>query len=256
MQRILIQLLSTIAAVVLVVSAVTALALAGTIGVTSGQWRVPGSVDLREFVGDVLAPHAPQPSRIVYLHRAQVSVRGGSDDAVAGESSLIAPGAVHSVPRYKTSNVAWRRLLRCVQDKFAGYDVSITDERPRDGDYVLVKVGGKPADVGMAGLKLGGVAPFNGRAIPNSIVFVFDQRGRFRTKNNCETAAHEVGHVYGLDHTYRCGDLMSYRQGCGKKKFVDAAMPCGEHAPRDCGGSSDAQNSARRLLTLLGRRQD
>lgn len=251
MQRIFIQLLSTVLAAALVASAVTVAAIAGTLRVKSGQWRVPRHADVREIVGDAWIG-APEPSRTVYLHRGEIAVRGGRDDAAEGESSLIARGKLHSVPRYRASNATWRRLVGCVQDKFAGYDVRITDERPVDEDYILVKVGGKPADIGMAGVKLGGIAPFNGRAIPNSMVFVFDQRGRFRTKNNCQTAAHEIGHVYGLDHTYQCGDLMSYRQGCGKKRFVNEAMPCGEHETRACESKKGTQNSARRLEALLG----
>ena len=251
MQRILITILSSILMAALVVSALTVAALAGTLRVQSGQWRVPHKTDLRTFVEDALVRRAPEPSRVVYMERDAMQVLGGRDDAKAQQSSLIAAGTMTRVPKYKATNKTWQRLVSCVEDKFAAYDITVTDQRPAEGDYITVKVGGTPADIGKAGQKIGGIAPFNGLAIPNSIVFVFDQRGRFRTRNNCDTAAHEIGHVYGLDHTYECSDLMSYQRGCGTKSFVDKPMECGEHETRECEGDP-LQNSAAQLTALLG----
>lgn len=252
MKRNLAQLFSTLITVTLVIGVVAAAALAASVRVRDGEWGVPEESDLRILVREPRAAFVPEASRVIYLERNSLDVLGGDDDAAAGESSLVPAGRIVTVPRYRASNATWRRLVTCVEGKFQDFDVRVTDKKPESGSYVLVKVGGKPSDIGIPGRKLGGIAPYSGRAIPNSIAFVFDQGGRFRTKNNCETAAHEIGHVYGLDHSYKCGDVMTYKQGCGKKVFKDLVVACGEDKKRDCKGSQPTQNSWQTLLQVLG----
>lgn len=255
MNRSVLQILSSLVTASLVVGALAVAALAASVRVRSGQWSVPQESDLRILVHESREVFAPPPSKVVYLQREELTVLGGVDDAAAGESSLVALGQRFTVPRYRVSNASWKRLVRCVEGKFKDFDVVVTDTMPTGSDYIRVKVGGTPADIGMGKRKLGGIAPYNGRAIPNSIVFVFDQKGRYRTKNNCETAAHEIGHVYGLDHSYKCGDVMTYKQGCGKKVFKDVVMPCGEEKKRKCKGALPTQNSWEQLLETLGPRE-
>jgi hypothetical protein len=252
MKRSLVQFLSTLITAIVVVAVLAVAALAASVRVRHGKWSVPQEADLTIFVRDTREAFVPPPSRVIYLERAEITVLGGSDDAAASESSLLPAGKRVTVPRYAVSNATWKRLVTCVESKFAAFDVVVTDTLPKGQDYLLVKVGGTPADIGIQGRELGGIAPYNGRAIPNSIVFVFDQKGQFRTKNNCETAAHEIGHVYGLDHSFQCGDVMTYKQGCGKKVFKDQLMPCGEDKQRDCRGAQPTQNSWGQLLAVLG----
>ncbi len=254
MRRLFFKTLSMLTTVVILVSVVAVAALAGTARLRAGKWALPNREDLSVLVKEVVTYEEPQPSKTIYLDREALQVMGAPDNAAKNQSSLVAPGQSFLVPRYKASNANWQRLLGCVQSKFAGYDVRITDQRPASGDYILVKVGGTPASIGMAGKPLGGIAPFNGFAVPNAIVFAFDQGGQMRTQNNCQTIAHEVGHVYGLDHSYQCKDIMSYQQ-CGPKHFVDEPMACGEHEARPCEDQSHSQNSADDLLRMLGARR-
>ena len=181
-----------------------------------------------------------------------MTVRFGVDDARGSSSSLVAQGPARTIPKYRASNANWNRLVACVEDKFKGLDVQFTDVKPTTGDYVIVKVGGKQSDIGKGGKAIGGIAPFNGFPLNNVIVYAFDQGGTYRTRTNCETIAHEVGHIYGLDHTYECNDVMSYLQGCGTKSFVATALPCGEHDVRECVANRPSQNSQAQLLAVLG----
>lgn len=254
MQRILIHILSRAIVVTVFIIAVAVGALASTEKIVHGRWRLPSAEEVAEKLRGVVNTPA-KPSKVIYLHRARLQVQGGEDDARARLSSLVPDGEVRKLPRYRSSDAVWRRLTTCVENKFAAYDVVVTDKLPENDSYILVKVGGKAADLGRDNTKLGGIAPYNQQAIPNSIVFAFDQGGKFRTKNNCEAIAHEVGHVYGLDHTYKCDDVMSYQRGCGPKVFVDKAMACGEKDTRLCEDGLAEQNSGDRLLRLLGKRR-
>lgn len=255
MRRFLTKLLSMLTTIIVVLAMVAVAALAASARLRSGKWAMPNREDVQTLVKEIVKYEQPEPSRTIYLHRGALELSSGADNARTNTSSLVDGPGPFVVPRYKASNATWRRLVACVESKFAGYDVRITDERPTSGDYILVKVGGSPADIGLDGQRLGGIAPFNGYAVPNSVVFAFDQRGRSRTQNNCQTVAHEVGHVYGLDHSLDCKDIMSYQQ-CGPKTFVNKPAPCGEYESRACEGDATYQNSVARLTEMLGTKAD
>jgi hypothetical protein len=63
--------------------------------------------------------------------------------------------------------------------------------------------------------------------------------------------------IEGLDHTYKCGDVMSYfLDRCGPRKILDVDMPCGENAKRLCGDGARTQNSFRKLAAAVGLRDE
>ena len=258
MKHALVRTLATALTAALFLVAVGVGALAATVKARGGEWRMPNRQDVRHVVR-VFERAEPRPAKTIYLHRGALELHGGWDDAKSLTTSLVPDGQSVRMPAYKASNKNWNRLMTCVADKFEAYDVAVTDELPTSGDYVLVKVGGKQSHLGIKGGAIAGIAPYNGEPIESPIVFAFDQKGRYRTKNNCETIAHEVGHVYGLDHTQECKDLMSYRHGCGKKSFVNKIMTCGEKDERECSSApldaSPHQNSHQHLLEVLGPRQ-
>ena len=248
MRHAIIRILSTALVALICLVAVGVGALAATVRLKGGEWRMPAANDVKNLV---YIEVAAKPVHTIYLQRDAMTIRFGADDAANGVSSLVAPGVVHTIPKYRASNQNWKRLMTCVEDKFAGLDVRFTDVAPSGNNYVIVKVGGEQSDIGKEGGAIGGLAPFNGDPLRNVIVYAFDQGGRYRTRTNCETIAHEVGHIYGLDHTFKCGDIMSYLQ-CGKKSFLPETLACGEHETRDCVALRPGQNSAAHLLRLLG----
>ena len=67
----------------------------------------------------------------------------------------------------------------------------------------------------------------------------------------CEIAAQEIAHAYGLDHEFLCDDPMTYLSGCGRKTFQDRTVSCGEYSARAC-KCSGQQNSYRALIDRLG----
>lgn len=220
----------------------------------TGSWSLPNGDDVAWLRHSI--QRNDSPPRVIYLNRQALTVRGGFDDAHGNYTQLLDSGVVRTVPGFSGSKKQWRRLVSCVRSKFAAFDVEITDQRPAGGNYIMVHVGGDPQDLyGRKRKGMGGVAPFNGDIIAGAIVFAFSDTLDNRLDPTCHTVAHEVGHVYGLDHTYRCGDVMTYLQGCGKKRFVDAVVRCGELKRRDCDHGSPTQNSYDHMYEVLGPRQ-
>ena len=197
----------------------------------------------------------PRPaSKTIFLDRAPIELRPGIDDAPHGISSVLASAANKPVmlPGWKGSNAGWSKLVACVRELFKPFDVEITDQRPSHEDFVLVAVGGKPADIGVKDKRIGGLAPFNGEIIPVPVVFAFSAALNHDTRAICETIGMEVAHAYGLDHGYECNDVMTYLTGCGAKRFVDKDVRCGEKKQRSCEGGAPTQNSYQHLLRVLG----
>ena len=201
-----------------------------------------------------------KPSKIIYLNREGVELTGGPDDALFNVSSIVAgaPSGRASIPAFAGSAARWNAIAKCIRGKFAPFGVRVVERRPIDAEYMMVVLGGTPADLGYLP-KDGhghahaiGLAPFNGEAIPNAVVFVFTRSLRESLQNSCEAAGMEIAHAYGLDHARNCRDLMTYVPRCGARRFLDQDIPCGEHKARPCEGGATTQNSYRHLLRLLG----
>ena len=247
----------------------------------TGEWTMPTGDDLvrirRKVAGVPAGP--PPPPRIIYLHRGPIRLTGGVDDAAARTSSVVAAagapahdhGARASAPTaspasfspppaeartvslrgFRGSDRSWKRIVTCVEKLFAPFDVTVTDRMPAGEPYVMAVVGGRPRDIGHKG-RVGGLAPFSGGVVQGAVVFAFADELRNQVQPVCHVIGMEVGHAYGLDHSYRCKDVMTYRTGCGAKSFVDADVPCGESKPRPCHGGATTQNSYRHLMAVLG----
>jgi hypothetical protein len=215
----------------------------------TGQWSVPKKervVELIEnFDGDL------EPARLIYLNRRGIRIEGGPDISSKNMSSLVPEGKVASVPGFSGSKKNWRSIVKCVRSHLRHFEVEVTEERPSTDNFVLVHVGGRPQDIGLNDKRVGGLAPFNGDIIEHPVVFAFSKALKNRTRTTCETIVHELGHVYGLDHTMRCGDMMSYKS-CGRKRLLNRSMPCGENGERECKNEQPQQNSFQHLLDTLG----
>lgn len=239
-----------------VVGAVAALAVgigvavAVEIRVDTGEWRVPETKDFVRIAHRI----EHKPSHTLFLERRPIELKPGDDDAPAGLSSILASAKRQPIRTrgWTGGDARWRELVACVTKQFAPFAVAVTDQRPAGDDFLMVVVGGKPSDVGLADKDITGLSPFNGDVIPRSVVFAFSATTANDVQQTCETIAMEVGHSYGLDHEYLCKDVMTYLRGCGAKHFVDATAPCGEAKKRACETGGTTQNSYRHLVDVLG----
>jgi hypothetical protein len=195
------------------------------------------------------------PRRVtIYLHRDGGRIEAGSDDARARVSSSVErAGLPHvDVPPFDGDDAAWTELVRCVEGVYVDFDVEIVDTEPSRGQFILAAIGGTPDLFGFEA-SVGGVAPYDGRLDSKSVVFAFQRPGD-DLQSICVTAAHEIGHALGLDHTLDCDDVMSYLD-CGEKGFKDAPMACGEWQDRPCTPGDITQNSWARLASTVGPRR-
>src|SRR6185436_17774025 len=205
------------------------------------------------------AVRAPRVMHTIYLNGEGATLAGGSDDSKKNVSSIVQAAELPSVqiPAFDGAHARWQAVVQCLRQKFAPFDVRITDQRPVDGDYVMAVFGGRAKTLGEAkgihahGDALG-LSPYNGKPIEDAVVLVFTDTMNEQLKLTCEAAAMEIAHAFGLDHARNCADLMTYMPPCGLRRFVDKDLRCGEHQERDCGNGKRTQNSYMELLDLLG----
>ncbi len=253
----------------IVVALVLAAAIAGIVlgmvmikKLETGEWGLPDTADVERIMK--VQPGAT--ARVIYLARRPIELRPGHDDSARGISSVLASvrakatkppvpaDAPVKLPGWKGTDKGWQQVMACVRTLFAPFDVVITDAPPTIDNYVLVAVGGKPAELGVKDRRVGGLAPFNGRVIAKPVVFAFSAALGNDVRSVCETIGMEVAHAYGLDHGYSCHDIMTYLPRCGARTFTDKDVGCGETKLRNCEGGEPTQNSYRRLLQVLGAR--
>jgi hypothetical protein len=215
--------------------------------------KVPKGLELPE--GFRLPSIGRDKPVVVYLDREGGRVQAGRDDARQRKSGVVQRQDMTHVdlPAYTKSDRSWQKFTTCVEQQFSDFDVIVVDERPEGDDYMTVMVGGNPKAFGFE-KTVGGIAPYDGSVLRNAIVFVFQTPHRTE-RQMCETAAHEIGHALGLDHTRLCSDVMSYER-CGPKTFEAEPVACGEWGDRTCAHGEQTQSSWERLAGQVGTRDD
>jgi MYXO-CTERM domain-containing protein len=167
------------------------------------------------------------------------------DDARANRSHLIATPAF---PPFRGDRETRVRIAEAANALFADFDVSFTVERPAEGDYDLVLVGGSGTDVDLPATVLGAAVLDCSNVQPNQIAFVFSDGIDGGPDVVARAVAQELAHTYGLEHTVDFGDVMYPLSIEGPATFVDADRDLAAE-PR-CGRPT--QNSRQRLLTAVG----
>jgi hypothetical protein len=162
------------------------------------------------------------------------------------------------IPKFGGGDRVWSGVVGCVKQQFSPFNIDIVDQRPARGEFITAVIGGRASQLGLDDRSTNGVGPYSpDRVIRNAVVHIFSRvgSGERDVSNLCSVTVHEVSHALGLDHTYKCGDVMSYfLDRCGPRRFLDVEAPCGEDGPRTCGDGKRTQSSYRKVVAAVGLR--
>lgn len=196
--------------------------------------------------GTTVAPPDGQPtalmaSRYIYLNKNGVTLTPGNNNSGNNRSTLV--NGTSSVPAWNVSATGWQQVVGCVQELFAPFAVTVSDQAPAAGVRHLEAVFGGTAQDVIPDAPQGvlGVSPFTTdcNIIEDSIVFTFTTSAVQYLGNDyreiCEIAAQEIAHSVGLDHVLNASDPMTYLTYNGNRSFKSGAVQCGEDTPRQCG---------------------
>jgi len=192
------------------------------------------------------------PALVLYLNRCRGGLTlspGGADDSTRDVSQIL-DGPL-TLPEYPYGDAQWAQIVSGVREIFAPFNIVVTDEDPGQTPHDEALVCGRSDGTPFAGSA--GVAPYTCGRIPNAITYTFPETIGNDLRFTIETVAQEAAHAWGLDHSYKCEDPMTYLEGCGDKAFQDGDFPCGEYSARTCDCSGQAtQNTYQHILNTLG----
>ena len=199
---------------------------------------------------------APTGPTVLFLNRAQTTMKAGNDDSANDVSSVVQQQGLSQamLPAFAGTDANWQKLVACMRDMYSRWNVVVTDQRPTQPGYIQAHIGGNGSEMSFQS-GTGGVAPIdsqNCNNIPSAIVYVFSDVYKTDVQGMCEAGAQEIGHAFSLDHEYLCQDPMTYLQGCGAKTFQDVDASCGESNTRACICGRATQNSVQILTQRLG----
>ncbi|MEO7097437.1 MAG: Ig-like domain-containing protein [Polyangiales bacterium] len=206
----------------------------------------------------VLNPPAALPSsRIIFVHKCPFTgclIKPGIDDSRV-DTSTIAEQQV-TISKFKQSDVVWDKMMTCVKNTYAPFDITVTDVDPGTVPHYENVVGGSSgAELHPDFAGAGGVSPFTCGEIPNSISFTFDVYGA-DPDQLCWTVAQETAHSFGLEHEYNEADPLTYISGGpSMKRFQATDSKCGTFAALAscaCSPNAPTQNSYKRIVAMFG----
>lgn len=248
----------------LVAPALCALVGAATFGTATGasagtgdlQTRARGTYVRVDLPEQALAQNPREVNgggpQIVYLNRCVggLTLNPGLEDNSIGNVSSILSAPV-SFPQYPFGDAEWNAIVEGVREIFSPFNIMVTDVDPGNTPHDEAVVCGN-SSVSPDFLDAAGIAPFACGLIPNAITYTFPETIGNDRRFTIETIAQEVAHGWGLDHSFKCEDPMTYLLECGDKSFQDGDFPCGEYEARACDCGGPTQNTYRYISELFG----
>ncbi|HEU0036017.1 MAG TPA: MYXO-CTERM sorting domain-containing protein [Kofleriaceae bacterium] len=195
-------------------------------------------------------------SHVLYLNDCRpngCTVSPGGDDSRSDRSSIPVNTVVLSPFSY--GDDYWNRLVQCVKETYAPFDVQIVTQDPGTAEHFEVMIGGRATQLHPDLQGAGGVAPFIdcSTSSNNVISFVFSDEVN-DLEFLCGAVAQEATHVWGLDHVLDADDPMTYLELGSLKRFQNRDRDCGEDLsnPRQCFCGGSQQNSVRFFNNAFG----
>ena len=204
------------------------------------------------MMGDASDCVAPGKPKLVYLNKNGGTYTPGPDDARANVSSLVSSTVTHAA--FTTTADVWNGFVDCVAQKFAPFNVAITDADPTTKEHVELVVSGSPT-VSPLATSIPSIAPMTCLVIPNAIAFISGASVTSSSDLGCAAAVAQVASTFGLELVSVCPDALSFPQTCPTAGFSDHDLTCGDTMAKPClCSSATTQNSFQRMLAVAGPR--
>lgn len=156
------------------------------------------------------APDAGAPAAVVFVAFDGAEVHPGAcSDAPSGCSFIVACAGPAQVPAYGGTEDDRRAIMAALARFFSPYRLTLVQERPAAGPYTAVVIGGTAGALCRSDPREHGLAPLDcGDANPADLAFVFAEAADNRAFDVAATAAQELAHAMGLEHSNAPNDLM------------------------------------------------
>ncbi|MEM6296836.1 MAG: hypothetical protein AAGA54_36570 [Myxococcota bacterium] len=190
---------------------------------------------------------------VFFINFDGATLISGADDARSNVTTIA--GMAGEYPAFGGTEGYRASILQAARDDFAAFDVIVTDERPRSGDYVMAMVGPKETDdpnrLGAAALDC------DDAKTRNNVVFAYISADEGRTPDVvATTVSHEFAHSLGIEHVEDTGDIMFAKNLGGDPSFRNACVAvvgdnkCASVHARHC--DEGLQNAYAELFSRLG----
>lgn len=195
------------------------------------------------------------PSRILYVNWCDGNcvLTRGTDDSRTNKSSIIS--GTRTISPYVGGANLRAQILSCVQNAYARFNITVTDQNPGNVPHWEAIAAGTPNQAGFSS-GIAGVSPFTCGVIPNAITYNFLNLNPNDVLDNCWTIAQESAHAFGLSHEFDGRDYMTYNPTPAAKSFVDQNLCIGTQGccqpAQECQCGPTSQNSYQKILALFG----
>lgn len=228
-----------------------------------------GGTDASTGTGTAEGGGATVPTHTVFLAFDPETITSGSaDDPTRNESLIVNQPVTLSFDEAAMDTTKPRAeilddIVAATADHFTGFPIEVTRERPSDGDYVMVMVGGAGQDIASFFSDAGNLAlvdcddamgwPAMTFVFPETNGVLDDLTYAEQVERLARLAAASVGTSVGLSQVLECGDVMGNPFNCTETSpvFLDEPTTCGQQQPDECVCGGTRQSSADALRHAL-----
>lgn len=205
--------------------------------------------------GDAASCIAPAtPARVVFLNSGGGTYTPGAADSRTNKTPLVS--TAETATAWTISSASWKTLRDCVEQKFAPFNITVTEVDPGASAEHIEIVFAQASLPALAGTSF--IAPLTCAVVPNGVAFVSQAYADANPTNGCAAVAAAVGYTLGLESVVACPDAMSFTQtSCASTGFTNVALQCGTSTAVacQCGGAGiTQQNSYARMMSIVGPR--
>ena len=191
-------------------------------------------------------------SNVIYLNNCEPGgcvVRYGNTDSRTDHSSI----GQGTLTKFGYDDATWQKVVQCMKDVFEPYNIQITDQDPGSADHLEIMIAGSPGDIGLPA-DVGGIAEQTCASYqPDTLVFDFANVWQGNVEQICSTAAQEIAHTWGLDHTIVASDPLTYFKYAGRRYYSTSPEQCGSDCvngtspppARTCTGTDQQEHTCR-----------